>query len=92
MTVFGDLDVSVIRQCRPAAGIVTKFVTGRTVGHGMGYVRSRSRRRQAYVVCPVIGEEEGNEAQAEATERRSDTCRMSYHTSGAFGLQKSVPM
>jgi ATP-dependent DNA helicase RecG len=57
MTVFGDLDVSIIRHCPPGRGrITTKVVTLRQWDTVMGYVRKRLEGgEQAYVVCPVIG-------------------------------------
>ena len=62
MTVFGDLDVSIIKHSPPGRGqITTKVVTPRQWGTVMDYVRRRLEAgEQAYVVCPLIGEEEGN--------------------------------
>jgi ATP-dependent DNA helicase RecG len=58
MTVFGDLDVSLIKQPPPGRGrIITKVVTAAQWETVMGYVRQRLERgEQAYVVCPMIGE------------------------------------
>jgi len=58
MTVFGDLDVSIIRQPPPGRGrIITKVVTRKQWDTVMGYVRGRLEKgEQAYVVCPQIGE------------------------------------
>ena len=63
MTVFGDLDVSIIKHSPPGRGrITTKVVTPRQWGTVMDYVRRRlEASEQAYVVCPLIGEEEGNQ-------------------------------
>lgn len=57
MTVFGDLDVSVIKQPPPGRGrIVTKVVTPNQWETVMAYVRGRLEAgEQAYVVCPRIG-------------------------------------
>jgi ATP-dependent DNA helicase RecG len=57
MTVFGDLDVSLIKQPPPGRGrIITKVVTGQQWDTVMGYVRQRLEEgEQAYVVCPLIG-------------------------------------
>jgi ATP-dependent DNA helicase RecG len=67
MTVFGDLDVSIIKEMPPGRGeTITKIVTSSQWKTVMGYVRQRLEAgEQAYVVCPLIGERE-------ATKRRSD--------------------
>jgi ATP-dependent DNA helicase RecG len=59
MTVFGDLDVSIIKQSPPGRGrITTKVVVGKQWETVMTYVRRRLEAgEQAYVVCPLIGEE-----------------------------------
>ena len=59
MTVFGDLDVSVIKHSPPGRGkIVTKVVTAVQWETVMGYVRGRLEGGdQAFVVCPLIGKE-----------------------------------
>ncbi len=58
MTVFGDLDVSVIRDAPPGRGrITTHIVSGRQWQTLMRELRPRlAAGEQAYVVCPVIGE------------------------------------
>jgi ATP-dependent DNA helicase RecG len=63
MTVFGDLDVSLIKQPPPGRGrIITKIVTGKQWETVMGYVRQRLEKgEQAYVVCPLIGREEATQ-------------------------------
>lgn len=57
MTVFGDLDVSVMRQSPPGRGrIITKVVPLAKWDVVMTYVRKRLEAgEQAYVVCPQIG-------------------------------------
>ncbi|MBU0638809.1 MAG: ATP-dependent DNA helicase RecG [Planctomycetes bacterium] len=57
MTVFGDLDVSIIRHAPPGRGqITTKIVTRQQRKVVLDYVRGRLEKgEQAYVVCPVIG-------------------------------------
>ena len=64
MTVFGDLDVSIIRHGPPGRGrITTKIVKRQQWATVMAYVRRRLEAgEQAYVVCPVIGGEEGTKA------------------------------
>ncbi|MCK4342602.1 MAG: ATP-dependent DNA helicase RecG [Phycisphaerae bacterium] len=60
MTVFGDLDVSIIKHSPPGRGrIITKVVTPQKWETVMGYVRQRVEAgEQAYVVCPLIGKKE----------------------------------
>jgi ATP-dependent DNA helicase RecG len=63
MTVFGDLDVSIIDASPPGRGkIVTKIVTARQWTTVMQYVRKRLEAgEQAFVVCPLIGVETGGQ-------------------------------
>jgi ATP-dependent DNA helicase RecG len=71
MTVFGDLDVSIIDAMPPGRGkIITKVVTRTQWKTVMGYVRGRLEAgEQAYVVCPLIGPEEATKLRShEATE------------------------
>ncbi len=75
MTVFGDLDVSIIREMPPGRGkTITKIVTSGQWKTVMGYVRQRLEAgEQAYVVCPLIGEAKGTKAHRhEATEERDE--------------------
>ena len=60
MTVFGDLDVSIIKRCPPGRGkVTTRVVSVQKWDVVAGYVRERLERgEQAFVVCPVIGEKE----------------------------------
>lgn len=57
MTVFGDLDVSVIADAPPGRGkIITRVVGPAKWKTVMEYVRGRLEAgEQAYVVCPLIG-------------------------------------
>lgn len=57
MTVFGDLDCSIIRHSPPGRGrIITKVVRPGQWDTVMRYVRGRLEQgEQAYVVCPLIG-------------------------------------
>ena len=71
MTVYGDLDVSVLDEMPPGrTPIVTRGPTAAARGRGVGR-RPRARSptgRQAYVVCPLIEESEKLEvASAEET-------------------------
>jgi ATP-dependent DNA helicase RecG len=63
MTVFGDLDVSIIDAMPPGRGkTITKVVTRAQWKTVMEYVRGRLEAgEQGYVVCPLIGEEEATE-------------------------------
>ncbi len=72
MTVFGDLDISIVRGMPPGRGkTITKVVTARQWETVMTYVRTRLEAgEQAYVVCPLIGEDEP-EAAAKAPPQRS---------------------
>jgi ATP-dependent DNA helicase RecG len=56
LTVYGDLDVSVIRQLPPGRKpIKTLYFTGQKRGEVyQGVAREVQRGRQAYVVCPLI--------------------------------------
>ncbi len=66
MTVFGDLDVSVIDEMPPGrAQTITKVVPPRKWQTVMRYVRRRLEAgEQAYVVCPLIGADEPPHAAA----------------------------
>ncbi|TWT42356.1 ATP-dependent DNA helicase RecG [Phycisphaerae bacterium RAS1] len=59
MTVFGDLDVSIVKQPPPGRGrIITRVVTRGQWDTVMTYVRKRLEAgEQAYVVCPALGED-----------------------------------
>ncbi len=78
MTVFGDLDVSIIDALPPGRGqIITKLVTRSKWKTVMEYVRGRLEAgEQAYVVCPLIGKDdvEGTKAMRNAERgMRNDT-------------------
>lgn len=66
MTVFGDLDVSVLDAMPPGRGrIVTRLVTPGQWKSVMDCVRRRLERgEQAYVVCPLIGQASDSEPPA----------------------------
>lgn len=66
LTVFGDLDVSVIDELPPGRQPVqTHWLSERDRGKAYGFVREQVRAgRQAYVVCPLVEESEAVEAQA----------------------------
>jgi len=56
MTVFGDLDVSILKHSPPGRGkIITRVVTATQYGTVLKYVRQRLEAgERAYVVCPLI--------------------------------------
>ncbi len=62
MTVFGDLDVSVIRHCPPGrTATVTRRVEPENRDKAYDFIRQRLKAgRQAYFVCPRIAAEDAN--------------------------------
>ncbi|PLX44377.1 MAG: DNA helicase RecG [Deltaproteobacteria bacterium] len=66
MTVYGDLDLSVIDEMPPGRRPVsTKIVKERGRGEVFQFVRQEvSKGRQAYVVCPLVEESEKVELKA----------------------------
>ena len=58
LTVFGDLDVSIIRQLPPGRQpVTTRWLTEAQRERLYGRLREELRRgRQAYVVCPLVSE------------------------------------
>jgi len=56
MTVFGDLDVSVIQHCPPGRGkVVTRWVSPEDRSKAYDFIRQRLKaKKQAYFVCPRI--------------------------------------
>ena len=68
MTAFGDLDVSVIKQCPPGRGaVVTRWVDPKDRPKAYEFIRERLRaKKQAYFVCPRITavEETGKDIKA----------------------------
>jgi ATP-dependent DNA helicase RecG len=75
MTAFGDLDVSVIKQCPPGRGeVVTRWVDPRHRPQAYEFIRERLRaRKQAYFVYPRISSvEETSKEIAAATDAWKD--------------------
>lgn len=66
LTVYGDLDVSVIRQLPPGRKVVKTYVanTGMRQRVYNFVTREVENGRQAYVVCPLVEESEKLEAQS----------------------------
>lgn len=75
LTVFGDLDSTVIRELPPGRQpVVTKWIAEEKRDFVYAHLRKELRRgRQLYVVCPLVEETEGDEtksAEQMATELR----------------------
>jgi ATP-dependent DNA helicase RecG len=68
LTVFGDLDVSVIRQMPPGRKPVsTRWVTENQREKLYGHLREGLRQKQqAFVVCPLVAESERSDLKAAA--------------------------
>ncbi len=68
LTVFGDLDVSTIRELPPGRKpVVTRRLEPRQLGRAYKFVRKEiAAGRQAYIVCPLV-------EQSEALDLRSAT-------------------
>ncbi len=66
LTVYGDLDVSAIRQLPPGRKPVKTYVRGRESREKVyKFLRDQADKgRQAYVVCPLVEESDKIEAQA----------------------------
>ncbi|MGQ9558006.1 MAG: ATP-dependent DNA helicase RecG [Desulfurispora sp.] len=66
LTLYGDLEVSTIRELPPGRQPVrTVLLSGRQAGEAYRAVREQVRRgRQAYVVCPLVEESEKLDLQA----------------------------
>ncbi|AJT41241.1 ATP-dependent DNA helicase RecG [Psychromicrobium lacuslunae] len=68
MTVFGDLETSVLKELPAGRAPISSFVVGLAENPGWSRrIWQRSREEidaghQVYVVCPRIGEQEGSEA------------------------------
>ena len=69
VTVFGDLDISVIDQMPPGRQpIATRWIRPKDVGKMYGEIRRQiAEGRQGYVVCPLVEETDGSDLKA-ATE------------------------
>lgn len=66
LTVFGDLDVSVIKEMPPGRlPVVTRLIPEDKRAKLWEYlVKQVAKGRQAYVVCPLVEETEGQDAKA----------------------------
>ena len=72
LTLYGDLDVSVLDEMPPGRGVVRTYVRGPDKRPEVyAWVREQANAgRQAYVVCPLI--EESEKLQVEAAVRLAD--------------------
>jgi ATP-dependent DNA helicase RecG len=70
LTVYGDLDLSVIDELPPGRQVVkTKYLKPEQMGKAYAFVRREvGCGRQAFIVCPIIDESEALEAKAATTE------------------------
>lgn len=66
LTVFGDLDVSVIDELPPGRQpVTTKWLREHERGKAYGFLRRQVQEgRQAYVICPLVEESEAVDARA----------------------------
>jgi ATP-dependent DNA helicase RecG len=73
LTVFGDLDVSIIRQLPPGRQpVVTRWAPERQREQIYEKIREQLRQgRQGYIVCPLVEEQETRDLKA-ATETYAD--------------------
>jgi ATP-dependent DNA helicase RecG len=86
LTVYGDLDISVLDELPPGRGDVRTYVRGPDRrAQVYAWVRDQVRAgRQAYVVCPLI--EESDSLQAEAAVRLAARLREEVFTDQAVGV------
>lgn len=76
LTQFGDLDLSVIDELPPGRQKITtsKVTTEPLRAKAWNFVRDKLRSgRQAYVVCPRVGEEEDGGSRIEDRDTRDDS-------------------
>jgi ATP-dependent DNA helicase RecG len=95
MTVYGDLEVSTLREAPPGrGGIRTRWVQPKDVPKLSGFLAERlAAGEQAYWVCPRIGElEDGGEGKPAAAERRyAQACESALAGYGVELVHGRVP-
>ncbi len=66
LTVFGDLDISIIKEMPPGRlPVVTRLISEEKRAKLWEYlVQQVAKGRQAYIVCPLVEESEGQDAKA----------------------------
>ncbi|MDQ7819526.1 MAG: ATP-dependent DNA helicase RecG [Armatimonadota bacterium] len=86
LTVYGDLDVSILDELPPGRGEVRTYVRGPDRrAQVYAWVRDQVRAgRQAYVVCPLI--EESDSLQAEAAVRLAARLQQEVFTDRVVGV------
>jgi ATP-dependent DNA helicase RecG len=72
LTIYGDLDLSVINQLPPGRKMIkTKWLNPEERGRAYDFVRCKvAEGRQAFIICPLIEESENIEARAAIIEYR----------------------
>ncbi|MCE5340597.1 MAG: ATP-dependent DNA helicase RecG [Planctomycetaceae bacterium] len=70
MTVFGDLDISIIRHCPPGRGdVVTRYIHPEDLPKAYEFIRERLKaRKQAFFVYPRIVDSENGDVKAAIAE------------------------
>jgi len=70
MTVFGDLDVSIIRHCPPGRGeVVTRYIHPQDMPKAYEFIRERLKaRKQAFFVYPRIADSGNGDVKAAVAE------------------------
>ena len=86
MTLYGDLDISVLDEMPPGRGVVKTYARGPEKRPEVyAWVRERVREeQQAYIVCPLI--EESEKLQVEAAVRLADRLQRDVFTDIPVGL------
>ncbi len=100
LSVYGDLDVSVIRhRPRPGAGVATRVLTEPNRDIAYGAIREAlAAGEQAYVVCPLVAEGEGEledvpgAGDGEAPARLHDVARETAHLRRVFPEARVEPL
>lgn len=93
LNIFGDLDVSVIRQLPKGRKPITTYaVTGRKREGAFGFLRARlDEGRQAYVVCPMIEDSESELFAVKSyAENAAKTTLKGYSAALLHGRMKSA--
>ena len=70
MTAFGDLDVSVIKNCPPGRGqVVTRYIQPKDITKAYDFIRERLKaKKQAYFVYPRIADSDNGDVKAAIAE------------------------
>lgn len=88
LTIFGDLDVSVLNELPPGRKkIITRLVPNEKKQNGYHFIEEEIKRgRQAFVICPLVGEEdsEENEKKSVMTEYNNLSKKIYPHLKVAY--------